>query len=987
MNKKISLLKPFKKKINVLKTRLTPYKMHEIPSFSTTNLKSSRLTPKAPQKILKWPAEKVRNTFLDFFRTSKHVHHPSSPVVPHNDPTLLFVNAGMVQFKPLFLNTTAPSSPLYKLQNSSAANLQKCIRAGGKHNDLDDVGKDTYHHTFFEMMGNWAFNSYWKKEAIDFAWILLTEKYGLNPECLYATYFEGTDDVAADLEARDLWARYLPAERIIGCGMKENFWEMGEEGPCGPCSEIHFDRLERPGSVARDLVNEDDEMVIEVWNLVFMQFNRVKGKLLPLEFKSVDTGMGFERLVSILQDRKSNYDTDIFSPIFNAISSRCAFEYLEEEEIALLEGGSEKKVQEERNVAFRVIADHLRTLCVAISDGAIPSSEGRGYVLRRIVRRAVNYRNKLDLAPGSLAEMVPEVAATLNSYEIRVDVVQSVVRQEENVFEKTLERGLREFEKVSRKIKSGEKFPGRSVFTLYESMGFPVDLTQILAEEKGLEIDLEEYKRLFEEHKQKSKGQKGKETKIKLTGTHIHELKMNSVKETYASFYSEEDVPAKVVGILVDGKLVEVVSVSEPKEVGLIFDSTSLYYESGGQVGDEGSVQFANGTKELKITDAQATSGFVLHALDAASFSDAQGVKVGDQVLVKVDYNRREGIKRNHTGTHLLNWALRKNANREFTVEEKFEIEVDQAGSLVTEDYLRFDFTSKERLSTDEVDNVQKFVQEQISSDYEVFARNVDLEMTKKIDSLRAVFGETYPDPVRVVSIGPTVETILDDPNAKELNKYSIELCGGTHVQKTSDIGTMAIMSEEAKSQGVRRMVAVTGPGAVKALETGVECLSRAKLLSTLAEVKEMENQVLKRQDIPLVMKEEVKRVLSSKKVEFMGQEKQKFDSLVKEIVDDWKKEKKDKLVVVLENELNGGKLSKALSKKAKGANIFVMLKGNENIALGFAGKAEVVDPVSEKVKESCGRDLRGGGKKGNFAGTASLENWAQLKSILESLV
>ncbi|CCE64478.1 hypothetical protein TPHA_0H02750 [Tetrapisispora phaffii CBS 4417] len=746
----------------------------------------------------KWMAKNVRQTFFDYFKSKGHTYVPSSSVVPFDDPTLLFTNAGMNQYKPIFLGTVDPSSDFATLKR--AYNSQKCIRAGGKHNDLEDVGRDSYHHTFFEMLGNWSFGDYFKKEAIAYAWELLTVVYGLPADRLYVTYFEGDaqQGLEPDLEAKDLWlAVGVSEDHIIPGNSHDNFWEMGEQGPCGPCSEMHYDRI--GGRNAAHLVNMDDPDVLEIWNLVFMQYNREQDRSLKsLPAKHIDTGMGFERLVSILQDVRSNYDTDVFQPLFVKI-----------QEITGVRPYSGKFGAEDVDgidTAYRVLADHVRTLTFAITDGGIPNNEGRGYVLRRILRRGARYARKYmnypignffsTLAP-TLIEQVKEIFPQVTKDPA---FLFEILDEEEASFAKTLDRGEKLFEKYAEAAaKSQTKIlDGLQVWRLFDTYGFPVDLTELMAEEQGLKIDEEGFEKAKQESYEASK-RGGKKDNFDMLKLNVHELsQLNELKvpktDDSAKYISTD--AESVILSLYDGETF-VDSISEAgKKYGVILDKTSFYAEQGGQEYDTGKI-IIDGEAEFQVDNVQLYNGYVFHTGTLIEGT----LNKGDKTISSHDEERRLPIKNNHTGTHILNLALRQTLGND----------VDQKGSLVAPEKLRFDFSHKKALSLDELRKVEEIANDQIKKNLPVYYKDVPLELAKGISSVRAVFGETYPDPVRVVSVGKTVEDLLADPTNEEWNKYSVEFCGGTHVPKTGDIKFFVILEESGIAKGIRRIVAVSG--------------------------------------------------------------------------------------------------------------------------------------------------------------------------------
>eukprot|EP01027_Heterolobosea_sp_BB2_P011944 GEZU01017335.1.p1 GENE.GEZU01017335.1~~GEZU01017335.1.p1 ORF type:complete len:974 (-),score=426.07 GEZU01017335.1:139-3060(-) len=764
-----------------------------------------------------WPGSKVRQTFVDFFCQKKdHTFVKSSPVVPLSDPTLLFTNAGMNQFKPIFLGTVDPKSDLAKLKR--AANSQKCIRAGGKHNDLDDVGKDTYHHTFFEMLGNWSFGDYFKKEAIAWAWELLTEEYGLPKDRLYASYFGGDEKTGlpADEEARQIWLQYLPEDRVLPFGAKENFWEMGETGPCGPCSEIHFDRI--GGRNAASLVNKDDPNVIEIWNNVFIQFNREEdGSLRPLPDKHVDTGMGLERITSILQGVLSNYDTDIFLPIFDAIQKATGCRPY----TGKLGIGREDGDVDGVDTAYRVIADHIRTLVIAITDGAMPDAYGRGYVLRRIVRRAVRYGKQfMNAKIGFFHKLAPVVADVLGDAfpELRdadtMRKVMEVIEDEERTFGRTLEKGIKQYNIAAEKAINNNNgvIDGYDVFRLYDTYGFPVDLTQLMAEERKIKVDVAGFNRHMELARIRSQnagkeGAQGKKIQLQAEQTDALKNKMN-VQTTDDSFKYNRDTntlkSSTLLAIFDGSNFVDSVSSTSSERVGMIFDRTNFYAEAGGQVSDMGLISKGTDT-EFSVDNVQVAAGYVIHIGNVVKGE----FRVGEQYDLTVDFDRRDPTAANHTATHMLNYALRAVLGKT----------VDQRGSLVAPDKLRFDFTNNGAVPVAKLAEVEKIVREQIKKDIPVYTKVVELKSAQAINTLRAVFGETYPDPVRVVSVGVPVDDLINNPTNDEWMHYAVEFCGGTHLQSSGQAEEFAIISEEAIAKGIRRIVALTKEAAKEAHE------------------------------------------------------------------------------------------------------------------------------------------------------------------------
>ncbi|KAK9141492.1 hypothetical protein Syun_010892 [Stephania yunnanensis] len=773
-----------------------------------------------------WPADRVRDTFFKFFQEKTHVDWKSSPVVPVNDPTLLFANAGMNQFKPIFLGTADPNTALSKLKR--ACNTQKCIRAGGKHNDLDDVGKDTYHHTFFEMLGNWSFGDYFKQEAIEWAWELLTKVYGLPSDRIYATYFGGDEKLGlpADDEARNIWKKFLPLEHILPFGCKDNFWEMGDTGPCGPCTEIHFDRIGNRD--AASLVNNDDPTCIEIWNLVFIQFNRESdGSLKPLPAKHVDTGLGFERLTSILQNKMSNYDTDVFMPIFNAIQKETgARPYT---------GKVGVEDVDQVDMAYRVVADHIRTLSFAIADGSCPGNEGREYVLRRILRRAVRYGGEVLKAEdgffsrlvGVVVKVMGDVFPELKQHESHIT---DTIKSEEDSFGKTLLKGIERFKKAALEvgivsclsltffsiicglvIPDAILYERGDAFVLWDTYGFPLDLTQLMAEERGLAVDVEGYNIAMEEAKQRSRNAQNKQ------GGGAISMDADATSELHKRGIAATDDSAKFIWFKGHESVVKAIysgatfldNAGADEEVGIVLETTNFYAEQGGQIFDIGSLGGTFGS--FQVSNVQIFGGYVLHIGSVAERT--KNISVGDKVICKVDYERRSLIAPNHTCTHMLNLALR----------EVLGDHVDQKGSIVLPEKLRFDFSHGKLIPPDDLRKIESKVNEQIQDKLEVFAKEVTLADAKRIVGLRAVFGEVYPDPVRVVAIGTSVDDLLANPDNPGWLSISTELCGGTHITNTREAKAFALLSEEGIAKGIRRITAVT-----------TDCASKAKELALL---------------------------------------------------------------------------------------------------------------------------------------------------------
>ncbi len=706
-------------------------------------------------------SKKIRQEFIDFFQKRGHTFVPSSPVVPQDDPTLLFTNAGMNQFKDVFLGI---GSRPYK----RAVNSQKCIRVSGKHNDLEEVGHDTYHHTYFEMLGNWSFGDYFKKEAIEWAWELLTTVWGLPPERLYVTVFGGDTEegLAADEEAETLWQTVttIDPSHVLRFGKKDNFWEMGDTGPCGPCSEIHIDLTADLSGEKR--VNAGSPEVIEIWNLVFIQYNRQPdGKLQQLPARHVDTGMGFERIVRVLQGVSSNYDTDIFKPILRHIGKLVNLPY--------------ENATEDQKVAFRVLADHVRMLTFAISDGAIPSNEGRGYVLRRILRRAARYGRKLGVMDPFIYQVVP-IVVEMNGEAFpeiveKRNYVMEVIRAEEESFNKTLDRGLEIFNALVKKLhKKGRKtIPGADVFKLYDTFGFPVDLTRIMAQEQGLKVDEAGFEK--EMQKQRTRARKAGKFNLRIEDRDNWTV-LTPARESRFVGYEHHDIETHIHKYSYRDGVYHVVLTDTP-----------FYAEAGGQVGDRGKI--IGKDFELTVLDTQKIGG------DHVSICQAEGavhIKT-PRVRAIVDINLRRPTTYNHTATHLLHAALR----------EVLGEHVRQAGSLVAPDYLRFDFTHFKKVEPEQLEEIERIVNERIQQDLPVSYENMDF-VTAKARGAMALFGEKYGDQVRVVSIA-----------GSDGQPVSLELCGGCHVRHTGEIGLFVITQESSVASGIRRIEALTGPRAV----------------------------------------------------------------------------------------------------------------------------------------------------------------------------
>ncbi len=729
-----------------------------------------------PGDVQTFTATRVRKDFLQFFEERGHRVVPSAPVFPQDDPTLLFTNAGMNQFKDVFLGSgTRPYT--------RATDTQKCIRVQGKHNDLEEVGRDTYHHTFFEMLGNWSFGDYFKEDAIIWSWTLLTEVWGLPKDRLWVTVFAGDekDGLPVDTEAEEIWKTKTDIDptHILRFDKSDNFWEMGETGPCGPCSEIHIDRG-GPDTDPKDGadpvigVNTDSERFIELWNNVFMQFNRQDdGTLVELPAKSVDTGMGFERVLAVLQGKNSNYDTDLFQPIFRAIERVTGKTY----------GGLP---EDEADVAFRVCADHVRAFTAAVADGVTPSNEGRGYVLRRLVRRASRYGlQHLDAKEPFLFEVVATVVDVLGEafpeMKTRQEHVQLVMKTEEEAFRKTLDRGLVQFEKLAKATK-GKEIDGRNAYELYATYGFPQDLVELMARERDMTVNSDGWDAAREAHSEVSKSE-GSFKQI------LSAEELTGLPGTEAVYHEDNGGCVEC-----NAEVVRFFPAMSDRPARLILDRTSFYADAGGQVGDTGLIEASDGTFRFVVEETKKMGDVHVHIGQV----DGEPVAGAGAVCV-VDSDRRNSIRANHTATHLLHQALR----------DQLGDHVAQAGSYVGPDRLRFDVSHPSGISDEEILEVENAVNSRVARNSTVVT-SVETPDEAKSRGAMALFGEKYGDEVRVVSI--------DDDNG-DAKPWSLELCGGTHVARTGEIGPFVIVGERAVAAGVRRIEALTQAGAVQAFQ------------------------------------------------------------------------------------------------------------------------------------------------------------------------
>ena len=756
-------------------------------------------------------SQDIRKAYLNFFESKGHLIVPSAPIVLKDDPTLMFNNSGMAQFKEYFLGNGTPKSP-------RIADTQKCLRVSGKHNDLEDVGFDTYHHTMFEMLGNWSFGDYFKKEALDWAWEFLTEVLKLDKDRLYVSVFEGNpaENVAFDQEAWDIWKQYVPEDRIILGNKKDNFWEMGDQGPCGPCSEIHIDLrtdAERAAVSGRSLVNADHPQVVEIWNNVFMEFNRkADGSLEKLPAQHVDTGMGFERLCMAMQNVTSNYDTDVFTPLIEKIEQITGLKYTSNE----VKNVSEE--QNKTNIAIRVIVDHVRAVAFAIADGQLPSNTGAGYVIRRILRRAIRYGftflntkepfiNKLvEVLANQMGEFFPEIKS-------QQQLVTNVIREEEASFLRTLDQGLQLLDKVVAET-SGNEVSGAKVFELYDTFGFPKDLTALILKEKGYSYNEEEFESELQKQKARSRAASEVSTedwKVLVAGnveTFVgYDQTQNEVKITRI-----RKVDSKKDGILYQ----------------IVLDNTPFYPEGGGQVGDKGTLVSANET--IDIIDTKKENNLILH------FAKQLPENIEAGFVAKVNTDLRTSTSKNHSATHLMHLALR-------TI---LGTHVEQKGSLVNPNYLRFDFSHFSKVSDEELRQVEASVNEQIEAQLQLIEhRNIPIQEALDKGAM-ALFGEKYGDSVRMIEFGE-----------------SKELCGGIHVKNTAEIWHFKIISEGAVAAGIRRIEAITGD-AVKDFYKNQES-TLAEIKETLKNPQDILKSVASLQDDNAKLKKQIEQLLKEK--------------------------------------------------------------------------------------------------------------------------
>ena len=860
-------------------------------------------------------SNKIRQAFLDFFQSKGHTIVPSAPMVVKGDPTLMFTNAGMNQFKDIFLGNAPRQTP-------RAADTQKCLRVSGKHNDLEEVGHDTYHHTMFEMLGNWSFGDYFKKEAIEWAWELLTEVYGLDKSRMYATVFEGSeeDGVPFDEEAYNYWKQYLPEDHIIRGNKHDNFWEMGETGPCGPCSEIHIDLRDddeiavKPG---REMVNMNHPLVIEIWNLVFMQFNRkANGDLEPLPAKHVDTGMGFERLCMALQGKKSNYDTDVFQPTIARIAAMAGKKYGEDEKA---------------DVAMRVIADHLRAIAFSIADGQLPANAKAGYVIRRILRRAVRYGyTYLGFTEPTLCKLVPTLADQMGhqfpELKKQQTLIERVIEEEEASFLRTLATGINLLDRVIAKVGKGGKIAGKDAFELYDTFGFPIDLTELIAREQGVEIDLEGFEKELQAQKERSRNAAAQDI------DDWQEVK--AIEQSEFIGYDNLTAPihiARYRRVTSKGKTT----------YQLVFDQTPFYGNSGGQIGDVGYIASAN--EKIDIIATEKENGLIIHVTTALPEN------VEAEFTAVVDTEKRQAAANNHTATHLLDQALRA----------MLGTHVEQKGSMVTPQGLRFDFSHFQKVTPEEIREVERMVNRLIRENHQLEEnREATMDEANAMGAI-ALFGEKYGDKVRVVKFGD-----------------SVELCGGTHTSATGTLGMFKIVSESAISAGVRRIEAVTSERAEE-LHYAVE-----DQIHTIAEL--MNN--------PKV-EVAIKKMLESNEAlqrEIDQLHKEQVDTLVEKIIAE---RKADEAFVIARQVPYGSNMIKdlAYALRAKVSDIVLVLgavnDGKPTLAVMLGDEIVAKGVDAGAVVREAAKLMQGGGGGQKFFATAGGKNPDGLQAAIDKAV
>ncbi len=868
----------------------------------------------------------IRQTFLDFFKEKGHVIVPGAPIVIKNDPTLLFTNAGMNQFKDFFLgNKKAP--------NKRVADTQKCLRVSGKHNDLEEVGVDTYHHTMFEMLGNWSFGDYFKKEAIEWSWELLTERYKLDKSRLYVTYFEGDakENLGKDEDAYNEWKKWISEERILPGNKKDNFWEMGDTGPCGPCSEIHYDGRsdeERKLVDGATLINKDNPQVIEIWNNVFMEFNRLKdGSLQPLPARHVDTGMGFERLVRVIQGRQSNYDTDVFTGTIAEVEKITGKKY---------DFGDSKQA-----VAFRVLADHIRAIAFTIADGQLPSNTGAGYVIRRILRRAVRYYySYLDYKQPLLFQLLPLLAKQFENVfpELphQLDFVTKVVKEEEDSFLRTLDKGLKKIDEIIADSKSSGVVNGKETFELFDTYGFPVDLTRLIAVENNLSVDEAGFNAEMQLQKNRSRAATAVDTEDWVI------LDEHSPNEFVG--YDTLEVKSKITRY-------RKVKAKGKEAYQLVLNVTPFYAESGGQVGDTGELQI--GDFRLQIVNTKKENNLIIH------FADELPVDVGGEIIAIVDVNKRLQTAAHHTATHLLHAALRN----------VLGTHVAQKGSLVSEEHLRFDFSHFAKVTDEELQKIELIVNEKIRENIPVVIKEMPKDEAVALGAM-ALFGEKYGDIVRVVIIDP---------------KYSIELCGGTHAGATGELGFFKIKHEAAVAAGVRRIEAVSGKAAEELIH------EQFAAVNAIREVLKNPKDVLKAVENIVADNSELKKKIESLEAKQLTALKEKLlakaqhingTDFIGEIVEVSNADALKKLCFDLKSSLPfteaGSSYLVVLAANIEGkANVAVML--DETLAAkGFE--------APKIIKEHVAPLIKGGGGGQKTLATAGGQDASNLQGVIEKV-
>jgi alanyl-tRNA synthetase len=861
----------------------------------------------------------IRQQFLDFFASKQHEIVPSAPIVVKNDPTLLFTNAGMNQFKDYFLGNKKSVYP-------RVADTQKCLRVSGKHNDLEEVGVDTYHHTMFEMLGNWSFGDYFKAEAIAWSWELLTSVYKLDKDRLYVSIFAGDEKegLPVDDEAFNEWRKYIAEDRILRFSKKDNFWEMGDTGPCGPCTEIHVDcrtEAERKQVDGKTLVNNDHPQVIEIWNNVFIQFNRLKdGSLEPLPAKHVDTGMGFERLVRVLQGKQSNYDTDIFSGTIETIEKITATRYANDDH--------------KEAVAFRVLADHLRAISFTIADGQLPSNTGAGYVIRRILRRAVRYYyTYLNYKQPLLYQLVPFLARQFEhvfpELHKQQEFVSKVVREEEDAFLKTLDKGLKRIDDII--SNSQGQIAGKAAFELFDTFGFPIDLTRLIVSEKNMTVDEAGFEAEMQQQKNRSRaaGTVDTEDWINLLDTGLQEFVGYDSLEINSRVVKYRKVKAK-------GK----------EAYQLVLEATPFYAESGGQAGDTGTLAF--GDEIIPVTDTRKENDLIIH------FTDTLPSKPGAPVLAKVDRSKRQATAIHHSATHLLHAALRRVLGKH----------VAQKGSLVNDTYLRFDFSHFAKMSDEEIAQVEAIVNEKIRENIPVHTKLMNRDEAIASGAM-ALFGEKYGDTVRVVIIDPA---------------YSVELCGGTHVGATGELGLFKIKHESAVAAGVRRIEALSGGAAEAMVQEQTEqlrlvrdILKAPKDLVKAVETLSSENSELRKRIESL----EAKQLLVLKGELLKQQQKIDTISFIGAVVEAGSADALKKLCFELRTELNYFLLVLAANIDGKA---YVAILIDEQLSADKNLEAPKI------IKEQVAGLIKGGGGGQKTLATAGGQDASNLAQVIEKV-